>query len=99
MFVTLLFFAIIIAIAIRKQVAVLKESAKAEAPHRCPVETDARQAPRRPAPHVRKAETPAPEVGRKPAATAERKDGRIRLRTASEARRAFVYSEIFNRKY
>ena len=27
------------------------------------------------------------------------KEGRIRIGTASEAKRAFIYSEIFNRKY
>ena len=33
------------------------------------------------------------------AATPKQKEQRIRIRTASEAKRAFVYSEIFNRKY
>ncbi|MBR5893175.1 MAG: hypothetical protein IKZ37_06040 [Bacteroidaceae bacterium] len=33
------------------------------------------------------------------AAAPVQKEGRLRIRTASEAKRAFVYSEIFNRKY
>ena len=33
------------------------------------------------------------------AATPLQKEGRLRIRTASEAKRAFIYSEIFNRKY
>ena len=41
-----------------------------------------------------KAETPAPRI-----AVPEGDAEEIRLRTAEEARRAFIYSEIFNRKY
>lgn len=33
------------------------------------------------------------------AAAPVQKEGRLRIRTASEAKRAFIYSEIFNRKY
>ena len=50
--------------------------------------------PRRPAPQPVKAKPKAPSV---PTYDDTGKD--IRLRTPSDARRAFIYSEIFKRKY
>lgn len=44
-------------------------------------------------PHVRTAATPAPPKAPKPTAPA------VKLSTREEARRAFLYAEIFNRKY
>lgn len=59
------------------------------------VQTPPPPPPRRPARPAMNTARPAPLPEQTPAPTRES----ISLRTAEEARRAFIYSEIFNRKY
>lgn len=106
--VQVLIFVAIVAVAIMKQLAKAKKEAEARSQSiPTPVEVEIEEQPMiSPAPVTRKPQRPASQKNQKATVTQvaskselPQSQTKIKLSTREEARRAFIYSEIFNRKY